>query len=545
MGVAVFIAAFPLRILNPRYIDWLRTGDRAAGTLGWLYFRNEPWRFPLGSIHGMLGSIPTTVGYTDSIPLAAILFKLFAPWLPDPFQYFGIWLFACYALQGLFAFKLLRALNLRLRDTLLGTLLFVTAPVLLFRWPHLALSAHWIVLAAIYLYVRERSTPRIPAAWAALVIGAVWIQPYVAAMVFGMAIAAACGEIIPPRPEGWLVSVLARLATLVVALLSAFGVLGYLAMGGGSAWGFGYYNTDLLAAINPFRYSLILPELTTAPGGYEGYAYLGLGTLVLLAFVGVELVRHRNVFKPDWRRWSPLIIAVVLMLVYALGSPLTLDGHPLFRVRYVYRLLAPLTGVFRTNGRFVWPFYYLLVTAAIVIAVRLLGGKRATLLLACVAAVQLIDLSPAPKLVREGLRTSQMPRLDGPAWAGLGQSYAAIELVPAYFFNSPGCGPESRPDDYNSPLSFLAVRERMRFNSGYVSRPPTAGIHAACVAAADSVRRGIFDPRTVYVPRADELPRLEAAPGLICGPADGYTFCVERARQTPLRDYLLQSSDKQ
>jgi len=92
-GVAIFLLTYGFPILVPTNVNWLMTVRQDWGThyLGWFFYRNEPWHFPLGGVSGYYYPLGTNVGFTDSIPLMAIFFKIFSPILPADFQYFGIW----------------------------------------------------------------------------------------------------------------------------------------------------------------------------------------------------------------------------------------------------------------------------------------------------------------------------------------------------------------------------------------------------------------------------------------------------------------------
>src|SRR2546428_12355110 len=81
--------------LNPTHLGWLLKGDWAQHVLGWLLFRSEPWRLPLGSLPSALYPVGSTIGFTDSNPLLSIVLKPFAPHLPSDFQFIGPWLACC------------------------------------------------------------------------------------------------------------------------------------------------------------------------------------------------------------------------------------------------------------------------------------------------------------------------------------------------------------------------------------------------------------------------------------------------------------------
>jgi hypothetical protein len=108
-GGAFFVWIAGSRVIDPTEIGWVMQGDWRIHFLGWHFFRGEPWHWPPGRIEGYYHApAGTAVGFTDSIPIAAFLLKPIAGWLPMPFQYLGLWLLLCFALQGAFGVRLAR-----------------------------------------------------------------------------------------------------------------------------------------------------------------------------------------------------------------------------------------------------------------------------------------------------------------------------------------------------------------------------------------------------------------------------------------------------
>ena len=99
-GVVLFFLVFDPRLVDPGYWIWLMEGDPATQYLGWRFFRAEPWHWPPGMIRGYGLEVGSAIVFTDSIPIAAFAAKLLSPFLPEPFQYFGLWALTCFALQG-------------------------------------------------------------------------------------------------------------------------------------------------------------------------------------------------------------------------------------------------------------------------------------------------------------------------------------------------------------------------------------------------------------------------------------------------------------
>jgi hypothetical protein len=172
LGGFVFLVIYGPEILNPAFIGWTMEGDAAQHFLGWHFFRSEPWMFPVGLIEGYQFPQGTSLVYTDSIPLVAIPLKLITGLLPAVFQYHGMWLFSAYLLQGYFSALLLRYITKNPMFVLLGTCFFLLSPLLVQRaWIHESLTAHWIILGAIYLYFQPDEM-RIRIRWLILLVAA-------------------------------------------------------------------------------------------------------------------------------------------------------------------------------------------------------------------------------------------------------------------------------------------------------------------------------------------------------------------------------------
>ena len=143
--------------LNPSDIDWLLASrDPAQHFLGWVFFRNDSWHWPLTFTQDLLYPTGTSIAYTDSIPLFAIVFKLFSPVLPARFQYFGLYIFLSFILQFFWGAKLgqLFSRNSLFCATASGLLFMLAPPLNLRVHGHIALTSHWLILASIWSYIR-------------------------------------------------------------------------------------------------------------------------------------------------------------------------------------------------------------------------------------------------------------------------------------------------------------------------------------------------------------------------------------------------------
>ena len=197
LGVLVFLAVYGVRVLDPTSVDWILNSlspDPIQHYLGWELFRRSPVHLPyIGANYNAVYPFRTSVLFTDSLPLAALFFKLLGGILPTRFQYFGWWGLLCYALQGGLAQAVIARIagvqptfgrgdkskaavaiimspgqTAKLWGSVAGAGLLVLFPALTIRmFAHTALAANWLVLLALYLWLRSdelhaHDPPRLP-----------------------------------------------------------------------------------------------------------------------------------------------------------------------------------------------------------------------------------------------------------------------------------------------------------------------------------------------------------------------------------------------
>jgi len=57
--------------------EWLHDGDESAiNQLSWFFFKNDIWRFPLGSNPNYGGELGNSIVFADLVPIFALFFKL-------------------------------------------------------------------------------------------------------------------------------------------------------------------------------------------------------------------------------------------------------------------------------------------------------------------------------------------------------------------------------------------------------------------------------------------------------------------------------------
>jgi hypothetical protein len=443
-------------------------------------------------------------------------------------------------LQSYFGFSLCRRVfgDDPIFALIASVFLLVSAPLVYRMCGHIALTSQWLILAALDAYFRDPSGH--PVRWLArgwaVAAAAAAINPYMAAMCLIVVLGSVVRLVVERQcrlPQAGL------LATATVAIVLASGaVVGALVSAHPSAYwapGYGSFSLNLNAPFNPVARafpccvahasagSILLPSLPLAqPEQYEGYSYLGLGTIGLL---GVFLAwRPAALLWLVERRVIALTAVAVVCTVLAASDRITFGTHTLFVVHWPTRLLRALEGL-RASGRLFWPAYYLIVLAAVSLVYCVAKPNHRVVVLAVALAVQLADLAPLHAQTRGVCDARFDNLLRSAAWNGLGQRYENLIMIPAY-----QCDPKQAAGDIFNYVYFgkLAAVERMRINNYYAARYSHAELRVHCVDLLRAQLQGDLDPHSAYVvnDRVREVWEVHGLRSVRCQLADAINLCV-------------------
>ena len=358
--------------LNSTNLTWLK-GDPAQYYIGWALFAQTPGcHWPLTFTDRIGYPIGDAIANVDPNPLAVLLLRPFAFLLPANFQYFGPWAVLSIALQFYFGVRLLRIFfGRRLWPSLCGGLLLTISPPLAYRLGgHFALANHWLILAAFCLYFSWqrgaiKSGRKLAIAWCSLTVIAVATTGYLALCVVGV-LGAACVRSFLVRPPQW------RSMSLVAGIAGCFFLLsgyaiGVIRGGGGlAAAGYRMLSMNLLAPVDSRSFgALLIKDQARFPGQYEGYNYLGLGTLVLILILAGGIAATPRSPRWPFSEWAPLVLLGFVFTALALSTKVTAGSHVVFDLD-PHERLSPYLGVFRGSGRLFWVPYYLITAGAVI-----------------------------------------------------------------------------------------------------------------------------------------------------------------------------------
>ncbi|WP_282410564.1 DUF6311 domain-containing protein [Pseudomonas sp. PS02303] len=501
IGVVAFFLIIGPRALNPQNIAWLGNGDPATHYLGWAFFRQSPWTFPIGLNPSYGMELGNGIIFSDSNPLLAFLFKPFASLLPMPFQYFGLWLLTCFVLQAWFAWKLVGLISSHVGVRAVSTALFLFVPPMLMRMPfHLSLGGHFLVLASLYLGLHPQLQRR-RLCWGALLAAAALVHAYFLAMVAVIWMAnLATGW---SRKELTLRSALIEFITLFSLVSFCCWQAGYFSVGGDSAIsdGFGMYAMNLLSLFDSGNWSYLLKDLPGVQGfgDGEGFVFLGLGLITLGICAVVGLLQGHTGFRQQLGRRPFILLALVGLTVFAISNHVAMG-----LLEFTYPLppvVISIVNIFRASGRMFWPVYYAIIFAILFLVIRANTPRTAVSLLSLALLIQVLDTHAGWMVVRKQLMIEPATKWASPMVDPFWESAAA------HYRNIRWIVPQNLSPHWMAVADFAGAHG-MATNAVYLGRMDTANWKRADRETADVMASGKYDADTLYL--LDERALLQA-----------------------------------
>lgn len=435
LGALVFVALYGVRVLDPTCVDWILNNpspDPSQHYLGWAFFRQSEVHLPyLGANYSVVYPYRTSILFSDSIPLLALLGKLLSPILPNPFQYFGLWGLLCYMLQGGLAQAVLARLGgvrptqtVRCWATVAGAGILILFPAMTIRmFAHTALAANWLVLLALWLWLRKEPAPprvlRTCLAWAGMGILCAGIHLYYLPMVGIVLVGYAVRCTLQKRGVAAVVLPVVCFCAAAAAELVALGAFASNFAG----YSNGYLNgADLL--------NLVVPGIEAS---WEQNVYIGLGAVAALVLAVLSLGGacakggiHPGKLVRRYRIWL-IAAAVILILdaVAAMGNSISFGGRTFFTIP-IPQPLMNFWSMFSSCARLAWLDGMLLALLAGGILLRVWQGRAAVVLLAACALLQgfglRTELSSRFTRYHDTTQYTDQTLLTDPAWENLAAS---------------------------------------------------------------------------------------------------------------------------
>lgn len=511
-GGLAFLSVCDFRILNVTRVRWLLVGDSAQSYIAWEFFRKTPLlQWPLGNNPDFGKGFSSSIVFSDSVPLLAVLLKPIAKLVESDLQYFGWWLLLCFILQAFFALKLFTEFLMPTWAQVVALPLLLLQPALLDRmsfdgYGHMALSAHWIILAGIWLFIRTQSTHR---SWAVLLLISVGVTFYFFVIVFGMMLIWSTTNIIQSASHRRQFA--QEIRAIVLILFGSFlfvYLLGGLQSGSLQDSGLGIYRTTVGSLLDSStntgqRWSRLLTfaDQQSSFGTHEGFGYIGSGVLVLALVVVLTLVRRGG--SLNVRRILPLLAVGGLFFVLSLSPSIALGNRELFSYP-IPKVIEQILGIIRATGRFIWVPMYLLIFGIVVLLGKQLKHQHRLLAITLVAASLFHIFDSAPALVETRERfVAVNPTFitDDSIWDDYARNKDHLVAIP----------PLSN-DPRWIELALVALRNDMSTTASYVARKDETAFQQLVEISQTALEQRDFALDTLYVitnyPPNPETPKI-------------------------------------
>ena len=491
----------------PWNLEWLNgKGDGSYDQLGFEFFRNSPLiQWPITAIPNYVAGSGQVLGSGNG--LFAIPAKIIGQIVPGEFQYLGIWVVFCFCLQGMFAEKLISRLTDSKSLQILAAMSFIISPILLYRigvLSHFQLGAHWLILAALYIYF-DKSFKR--KQWALLLLLSILINIYITAMVVAIFIASNIKNVLR-FPKTGIVKIASNLLVPLTALIFGFIFMGYASYGG-NAKGSNFFRLSPIAFVNSgdvsgLTFSTAISRIPSKNISdffleeSESFQYLGSG-IVLGLLVSALLV---NRFSTNWNLKSiaPLVVSVFGLFVFALSNRISISGYEL--TYWWPQLFHEVRQVFRASSRFGWPLYYLLFTAAYCFVACRLSFRKKVLFAVVVLLVTIADGRNGIQQVRNELSMSNdyVSTIKDQKWMDLAENRERIYIYPNFDLDSSlGTSSEYPWVDRWFDLAKFAAANDLHTNFGGTPRPISDFVQTENLRMENEFASGKLDDKTIYI----------------------------------------------
>lgn len=500
IGAVCFLYLWGFEYLNIYNIDWIMYPagtDFAFAGIGSIEFLQEPWAFPPGIINNLIYPNQTSIIYIDGVPIFALLFKCLASIIPGTFQYFGIWGFLCFVLQGGFAAIIMHKYTRNWLLSVVASVFFIMSPFICMKiFRHISMSGQWIILAALAIvWYRDSSFIRRHefSVWIVTCMLSVSILAYFTAMVYSILIIYIWCRLLESRNKRHMIKKMTFLfLCTAIGCALVFWLCGGFVKGlETSSMDYGTYPSNLNGLINPLWASYILQSLPLGNASYEGYCWLGLGIIVGLILCFFSRIEEGFPNKAIVINSLPFIVISVCLLAFSATNKMMFGNWVLVDI-HLPAFLLKLCSMFRTSGRFVWPVYYMIliwVLGSILTRASREGAKL--FIISLLLTIQILDYSKFYQHFSKQESESRFKTsLNSVFWNDLKLNYDHIYFVPFSGKTSHETWGE---------ITWAAVQNRIKLNTFWLGRYPLKKIMEGMEQKTTELNQGKMGEREIVV----------------------------------------------
>ena len=392
--------------LDPRNRNWLYHGinsDPIAHYLGWLFFKESKWNIPLGLNPNYGLEMSSTIVYSDSIPLMAILGKALNKFTTSDFQYFGIWILLCFIFQMFFAIKIINLFTESITISFLASYMLILMPMFIWRiQAHIALSSQFLILWAIYLILKNfKYGEDQHLNWIMVLVTSSLVHPYLLGMILVLWIAAFATQR-NLKINSWKRDYLYFAITILSLCISCFLVAGYEIGESNSMAGtsveYGVYRWNPISPLAPFGYSGLLRFLPDKSGNFDTFTYLGAGFFIIIALTITFVFTNSKRLLEFFLSFRWILVSLIALAAFAITNKVAFWNLRL--EFYLPEWVIELFSVFSASARFIWPVIYFLALFFLVCLIKSFSKKMVIVILSVAISVQAVDILPLITQIR-------------------------------------------------------------------------------------------------------------------------------------------------
>ena len=507
MGFSAFITVVGLGILNPRNVSWLLADfDMTLEYLGWAFYRFGPWTFPIGLNPNFGLDISSSIIYSNSMPLFAIVFKPFSALLGEPFQFWGIWILLCFVLQAWMAWLLMSLITKDIWLKIFSTGLLLFSPPMFSQIGfHNSTIGHFPILMAFYLILRPKQNNR-TLWWSILLPCTLMIHPYTFAMLVALWLADLLDKLLIQKKLSIFQVLLEMVCAFTTTILVAWQA-GYFMNVSPGETGFGMYRMNLLAIFDPsgfdaanwsFLYSL---PWVRSNNNYEGFVYLGLGLIAVLAISLPMMARHYEKLIKLLRGHVFIFLCLICLAFFALSNNIGI-GAWTFTLPLTPKLFS-IASILRASARMFWPVFYVIAIAGIFFLIRGYSKRISMTVLGIALAVQIFDTSGAWLEIKNKINhpgAQPVSSLSDPFWSDAAKHYRKVVRVPVW-----------NEQAIWEKFANYAAQYQLGTNSVFMGRVDQQKIERSNQKIKEMLVQGKFEPDTLYIVEDNYVPQFSNA----------------------------------
>jgi hypothetical protein len=402
--------------LDPREISWFGI-DNTTAYIAQLFYVSSDWTFPLLRNPDYGGPLSTSLTFTGPAPIIGLVMKLFN--FNAEIQLFGLWILLNFFLQLVFGSKLLRLLGVTANFARIFSVFFLSTFLAIKAQGHFWLISHYLILWSLYILITYISQNTFNTVEVGMLLCLSYLTNiYLLAMVILVILLVFIIRLLSSRESiKSIFTDFSRLSALLFVVFLTFdGIVledsVYQTAKTFVSSTYGSHGFNLLTFFNPrtglveeglspsdpetiASFSVLPYSLGMTPGAYEGFMYLGLSVILGLVFL-VFIQRERLLLSGvtlNTAQKRAIFIFSGLVTMFAISYRIGIGSIEVVLPFNTY--LDHALGIFRSSGRFMWPFAYFLISLSVLTFYRCYSSQKKYVLsyivIATILAIQIID----------------------------------------------------------------------------------------------------------------------------------------------------------